>query len=110
MNTFLVMMNVSTIDRIAYYVMRYKGGIAMKIEMKEQLSPDWTLEETFWAFDNPIDNCIPITVYQYSYQSVDGHGITQYGHQDINFWFFAYDTDKLKICRISVSDHNDSHK
>ena len=80
-------------DRIAYYVSRHSDQVSVKISTQQQTSHHWQLEETFYAFEKPVDYCIPITVY--SHPTNNGHGITQYGHQDILFWFFAYDTNEL---------------
>ena len=81
------------IDRVAYYVSRNIDQISVRIDTQQPTSTQWQLEETFYAFDKPVDRCIPITVY--NHPTNIGHGITQYGHQDIIFWFFAYDRNEL---------------
>lgn len=95
-----------TKDRIAYYFVRHSDGKQIKIETNPPSSStsDWTLEETFYAFPYPVDYCIPITVYDHP--SNDGHGITQYGDENILFWFFAYPDMKLIDIHLSLSWHD----
>ena len=76
----------------------------------------WKLEEIFYAFDKPPhDNCIPITVYKHPIHS-NGHAITQYGNENITFWFFAYSDNKHPSLHHSnptqyhVYDDNDNNK
>eukprot|EP01084_Bolivina_argentea_P041449 76485_1 len=92
-------------DRVAYYISRFKDTVTIKIEQIEPQSPNWKLEQVFWAFDKPVDNCIPITVY--SHPTTNGHGITKYGHENIIFWFFAYDsTDHSTTLQTTLTQYS----